>query len=278
MLRGIYTGSSGMLANDAKMDTIANNLANVDKTAYKKDINIFKAFPEMLIRRINESGLGILPPGSYDSMPYVGNLGTGVEVNEVFTDFGQGSLQRTENNFDFALEGRGFFTILTEKGERYIRDGAFTINQDGILMTKNGNPVMGENGIIQVHHNNFMVNERGEIIINADLSFNPRDVVSMSSNNWSNPIVLDKFKLVDFENIREIKKEGDSMYRETEFSGPPLPPDELKVIQGFLEKSNVNIVREMVDMIEVQRSYEANQKTVTAHDQTVGKLINEVAR
>ena len=278
MLRGIYTGSSGMLANDAKMDTIANNLANVDKTAYKKDINIFKAFPEMLIRRINESGLGILPPGSYDSMPYVGNLGTGVEVNEVFTDFGQGSLQRTENNFDFALEGRGFFTILTEKGERYIRDGAFTINQDGILMTKNGNPVMGENGIIQVHHNNFMVNERGEIIINADLSFNPRDVVSMSSNNWSNPIVLDKFKLVDFENIREIKKEGDSMYRETEFSGPPLPPDELKVIQGFLEKSNVNIVREMVDMIEVQRSYEANQKTVSSHDQTLGKLINEVAR
>jgi flagellar basal-body rod protein FlgG len=278
MLRGIYTGASGMLANDAKMDTIANNLANVDKNAYKKDINIFKAFPEMLIRRINESGLGILPPGSYDSMPYVGNLGTGVEVNEVFTDFGQGSLQRTENSFDFALEGRGFFTILTEKGERYIRDGAFTINQDGILMTRNGNPVMGENGIIRVHHNNFIVTERGEIMINGDLSMEPRDVVSMNSNNWSNPIVIDKFKLVDFEEIRYIKKEGDSMYRETEFSGPPLPPGELKVIQGFLEKSNVNIVREMVDMIEVQRSYEANQKTVTSHDQTLGKLINEVAR
>jgi len=278
MLRGIYTGASGMLANDAKMDTIANNLANVDKIAYKKDINIFKAFPEMLIRRINESGLGIIPAGSYDAMPLVGNLGTGVEVNEVFTDFEQGSLQRTENHFDLALEGRGFFTILTEKGERYIRDGAFTINQDGILMTRNGNPVMGENGIIRVHHNDFIVNERGEIIINGDLSPEPRDVVSVNSNNWSNPIVLDKLKLVDFEYIRYIKKEGDSMYRETEYSGPPIPPDELKVIQGFLEKSNVNIVREMVDMIEVQRSYEANQKTVSSHDQTLGKLINEVAR
>ena len=278
MLRGIYTGASGMLANDAKMDTIANNLANVDKNAYKKDINIFKAFPEMLIRRINESGLGIIPVGSYDAMPYLGNLGTGVEVNEVFTDFEQGSLQRTENNFDLALEGRGFFTIMTEKGERYIRDGAFTINQDGILMTRNGNPVMGENGIIQVHHNNFIVNERGEIVINGDLSSEPRDVVSMNSNNWSNPVVIDKLKLVDFEYIRYIKKEGDSMYRETEYSGPPLPPGELKVIQGFLEKSNVNIVREMVDMIEVQRNYEANQKTVSSHDQTLGKLINEVAR
>jgi flagellar basal-body rod protein FlgG len=278
MVRGIYTGASGMLAQDAKMDAIANNLANVDKTAYKKDIAIFKSFPEMLIRRINESGLGITPAGSYDTMPYVGKLGTGVELNEVFTDFEQGSLQRTENNFDLALEGKGFFTVMTERGERYSRDGSFTINQEGILMTHNGNPVMGENGIIRVHHNNFIVNERGEIVVNGDLSADPRDVVSMNSNNWSNPVVIDKLKLVDFENIREIKKEGDSMYRETEYSGPPLPPGELKVVQGFLEKSNVNIVREMVDMIEVQRSYEANQKTVTSHDQALGKLINEVAR
>jgi len=278
MVRGIYTGASGMLAQDAKMDAIANNLANVDKTAYKKDIAIFKSFPEMLIRRINESGLGITPAGSYDTMPYVGKLGTGVELNEVFTNFEQGSLQRTENNFDLALEGKGFFTVMTERGERYSRDGSFTINQDGILMTHNGNPVMGENGIIKVQHNNFIVNERGEIVVNGDLSADPRDVVSMNSNNWSNPVVIDKLKLVDFENIREIKKEGDSMYRETEYSGPPLPPGELKVIQGFLEKSNVNIVREMVDMIEVQRSYEANQKTVTSHDQALGKLINEVAR
>ncbi len=278
MLRGIYTGASGMLAQDAKMDAIANNLANVDKTAYKKDVAIFKSFPEMLIRRINESGMGETPAGSYDAMPYVGKLGTGVELNEVFTDFEQGSLQRTENNFDLALDGKGFFTVMTERGERYTRDGSFTINQDGVLMTHNGNPVMGENGIIRIQQNNFMVNERGEIIVNGDLSADPKDVVSMNSNNWSNPVVIDKLKIVDFENIREIKKEGDSMYRETEYSGPPLPPGDMKVIQGFLEKSNVNIIREMVDMIEVQRSYEANQKTVTSHDQTLGKLINEVAR
>ena len=278
MVRGIYTGASGMLAQDAKMDAIANNLANVDKTAYKKDIAIFKSFPEMLIRRINESGLGETPAGSYDAAPIVGKLGTGVELNEVFTDFEQGSLQRTENNFDLALDGKGFFTVMTERGERFSRDGSFTLNQDGVLVTHNGNPVMGENGIIKVQQNNFMVNERGEVIVNGDLSADPRDVVSMSGNNWSNPVVIDKLKIVDFDNIREIKKEGDSMYRETEFSGPPVPPGELKVVQGFLEKSNINIVREMVDMIEVQRSYEANQKTVTSHDQALGKLINEVAR
>jgi len=278
MLRGIYTGASGMLAQNSRMEAIANNLANVDKTAYKKDIAVFKAFPDMIIRRVNESGLGITPAGSYDTMPYVGKLGTGVELNEVFTNFNQGSLQRTENHFDLALEGRGFFTVLTERGERFTRDGSFTINQEGILMTHNGNPVMGENGIIRVHHNNFIVNEFGEIVVNGDLSADARDVVSMASNDWANPVVIDRLKIVDFENIREIKKEGDSMYRETEYSGPPLPPGECKVVQGFLEKSNVNIVREMVDMIEVQRSYEANQKAVTSHDQTLGKLINEVAR
>lgn len=278
MIRGIYTGASGMIVQQARLDTISNNLANVDKTGYKKDLTIFKAFPDMLIRRINESGLGIVPSGSYDSMPLVGKLGTGAEVNEVFTQFEQGSLQRTENNFDMALEGRGFFTVLTERGERYSRDGAFTVNQEGILVTKNGNPVLGENGQIRVQLNNFVVNERGEVVVNNAISKDPKDLVNKYNNNWEEPVVIDKLKVVDFQNIREIKKEGDSLYRETEFSGPALPAQEYKVVQGFLEKSNVNAIREMVDLIEVQRSYEANQKTVHTHDQTLGKLINEMNR
>jgi len=278
MLRGIYTGANGMIAQEARMDAIANNLANVDQTGYKRDLTIFKAFPDMLIRRINDDGLGIVPAGSYDTMPLVGKIGTGVEVNEVFTQFDQGSLQRTENNTDLALEGRGFFVVQTERGERYTRNGAFTVNQEGILMTHNGNPVLGENGIIRLQHNNFMINERGEVLVNNAISLDPRDPVSMTGNSWQDPQVIDRLRIVDFENIREIKKEGDSLYRETPESGPPLPPREIKVLQGFLEKSNVNVVREMVDMIEVQRSYEANQKTVQAHDQALGRLINEVIR
>jgi flagellar basal-body rod protein FlgF len=278
MIRGIYNSASGMIAQQARIDVISNNLANVDKTAFKRDLTIFKAFPDMLIRRINENGLGITPAGSYDTMPYVGKLGTGVEVNEVFTQFTQGSLQRTENNFDLALEGRGFFTVKAERGERYTRNGSFTINQDGILVNHLGYPVLGENGIIRVQKNNFMINERGEIIVNAALSLEPEDLVGLTNNSWEEPVVIDRLKIVDFENIREIKKEGDSLFRETEFSGPPLPPENVKVLQGFLEKSNVNIVREMVDMIEVQRSYEANQKSILAHDQALGRLINEVAR
>ncbi|OHD70448.1 MAG: flagellar basal-body rod protein FlgF [Spirochaetes bacterium RBG_16_49_21] len=276
MLRGIYTGASGMIAQQARLDVVANNLANVDKTGFKKDIAVFKAFPDMLIRRISDNGLGITPAGSYDTMPYVGKLGTGVEMNEVYTEFEQGSLQRTENSFDMALEGRGFFTVRTDRGERYTRNGSFTINHEGILMTHTGYPVMGENGLIRVQENNFIVNERGEIIVNR--AIDPNDLASMANNDWSEPVVLDRMKLADFENIRELKKEGDSLWRDTEFSGPPLPPDNLKVIPGFIEKSNVNMIREMVDMIEVQRSYEANQKAVQTHDTELGRLINDVAR
>ncbi len=278
MLRGIYNSASGMIAQQARLDTVANNLANVDKTAYKKDLTVFKAFPDMIIRRMNESGQGIVPAGSYDSMPYVGKLGTGVEVNEVYTQFKQGSLQRTTSKFDLALEGKGFFAVNTERGERYTRNGSFTISKDGILVTHNGNPVLGENGPILVQKNNFIINERGEVIINQEIPREARELVGQDNNNWTEPVVIDRLKLVDFENIREIKKEGDSLFRETEHSGPPIPPEKLKIRQGFLEKSNVNIVREMVDMIEVQRSYEANQKSITTHDSTLGKLINDVAR
>ncbi len=278
MVRGLYTGASGMIAQEARLDAIANNLANVDKAAYKKDLTLFKAFPDMIIRRLNDDGLGITPAGSYDTMPFVGKLGTGVEVNEVYTIYEQGSLMRTENPFDIAMEGNGFFTVMTERGERYTRNGAFTLNKDGILVTHNGLPVMGQNGIIKLQKNNFMINERGEILVNSALSLNPDDMIGITQNNWEQPVVIDKLKIVDFENIRDLKKEGESLYHETEYSGPALPAEEYKVIQGFLEKSNVNAVREMVDMIEVQRSYEANQKAMLTHDQELGRLINEVAR
>lgn len=278
MVRGLYTGASGMIAQEARLDAIANNLANVDKTAYKKDLTLFKAFPDMIIRRLNDDGLGITPAGSYDTMPFVGKLGTGVEVNEVYTLYEQGSLMRTENPFDVALDGKGFFAVLTERGERYTRNGAFTLSKDGILVTHNGLPVLGQNGIIKLQKNNFMINERGEILVNTTLPLEPTDMVGMTQNNWEQPVVIDKLKIVDFENIRELKKEGESLYRDTEFSGPALPAEEYKVVQEFLEKSNVNAVREMVDMIEVQRSYEANQKAMLTHDQELGRLINEVAR
>ena len=109
MIRGLYTGAAGMVAQMHKMDALSNNLANVNLNGYKKDTSIHKAFPEMLIRRLNDNGLYKFPMGSADIAPIVGKVGTGVEQNEVFTVFTQGALKGTDNPFDLALEGKGFF-------------------------------------------------------------------------------------------------------------------------------------------------------------------------
>lgn len=277
MIRGLYTGAAGMLSQMTRMDVVANNLANVDKTAYKKDTTVFKTFPELLLRRFDDDGLVTFPLGSYDKAPYIGKIGTGVEVNEIYTDFQQGSLKSTANTFDFAIEGNGFFTIETSNGPRYTRNGSFLIDKDNYLVTKDGFKVLGENGYVQVQNNNFNVNEHGEIIINPDLANN--QIVSKTQNGWENTASLDRFKIVTFRELRELKKEGNSFYRETIYSGPAQTPTNMpKIRQGFLEIANTNIVQEMVDMIEVQRAYEANSKSVTSHDAALAKLINDMAK
>jgi flagellar basal-body rod protein FlgG len=279
MIRGLYTGAAGMLSETIRMDVVANNLANADKTAFKSDITVFKSFPQMLIRRLNDDGVRKFPLGSYDTMPIVGRLGTGVEVNEVYTNFEQGSLRETNNPFDFAIEGDGFFVVETERGLRYTRNGSFLLDKDNYIVTKDGYKVLGENGYIKVQSNNFVVNEKGEIIVNRDL-YN-RQIVSNVENDWASSEIIDRFKIVTFREKRELKKEGNSFYYETEFSGPaytPEPENMPKIRQGFIEQSNVNIVKEMVYMIEVQRAYEANSKSVISHDNALGRLFNTFSR
>ena len=134
MVRGIYTGASGMVAQMHRMDTITNNLANVDLTGYKRDTAVHKAFPELLIRRTNDNGTYKFPFGSMEVGPVVGTLGTGVEMNESYTDFTQGALKQTDNPFDIALDGKGFFTVLTPDGERYTRNGTFHLGPEGLLV------------------------------------------------------------------------------------------------------------------------------------------------
>lgn len=286
MLRGIYTSATGMLMNQTRMDVIANNLANVDKTAFKSDEAIYKSFPEMVLRRTREDGLGWTPAGSFDLAPIVGKLGTGVEMNEVFTRYEPGPVKHTGNNFDLMIDDRGnktpaFFMVLTDRGERMSRSGSFVLDKEGRLVTPRGFPLMGEKGPIQVARWNFLVRENGEVWINKKIGNDPKAGANETFNRWENPVLLDKIKLRSVEFQRELKKEGDSFYVDTPESGPPVPFNEENqpiIRQGFLEASNVNMVRQMVTMIEVQRNYEANQKSVTTQDQLLGKLINEVTR
>ena len=280
MIRGLYTGASGMVVQMRKLDALSNNLANVDLTGYKKDLTVTKAFPEILLRRMNDNGVHVFPCGSVDSAPVVGRLGTGVELSEIFTVFTQGSLKETGNPFDLALDGKGFFTVETPEGDRFTRNGSFLIDENGLLVTKEGLPVLGENGPVYLKKNNFMIDQQGRIYQNADLAEDPRRLVSMEENDWANTEYVDTLKVVDFVETRFLKKQGSSLWLDTPESGSPVNValgSETKTIQGFLEASNVNPVTEMVRMIEVNRAYEANQKVIQTHDNMTGKLINDAA-
>lgn len=281
MVRGLYTGASGMNAQQQRLDAIANNLANVDLNGYKRDTTITKAFPEMLMRRMNDDGVYVFPMGSVDTTPIVGRIGTGVEVNEVYTVFEQGALKQTENDFDLALEGGGFLTVQTAQGERLTRNGAFLVDVEGYLVTKNGDKVLGENGPIKLKKNNFVIDEDGTVWQNAAFAADDRRLVSMQENEWQAIERVDRLKIVDVKRKRYLDKEGSSFWKTTEESDEAVVLDGAsrpKLRQGFLEGSNVNPVTEMVEMIEVNRAYDANQRTIQTEDALVGKLWNEVVR
>jgi len=280
MVRGLYTGAAGMIAEMHRMDIVSNNLANVDKPAFKYDTAIFKAFPEMLVSRFNDDGVVKLPIGSYDVAPIVGKIGTGVEMNESFTRFEQGAMKQTDNRFDLGLDGPGFFVIDTPAGLRYTRNGSFLMDREGFMVTKDGYKVLGQEGPIRVKEFNFMVDKEGNVIVNMDEQDDNERLTNDDQNEWRRPEVLDRLRIVNFENLRYLDKQGDSFFKETKYSGPAqeMLRDRPKVEQGFLEMSNVNSVAEMVRMIEVQRSYEASQKSIQSHDQLLQRLVNEVVR
>jgi flagellar basal-body rod protein FlgF len=261
MIRGWYIGASGMNAQQNRLDAISNNLANVDTTGYKRDITVSKNFSELLLRRTNADGVYQTPFGSADAAPVIGKLGLGVETNENYTDFEQGSFKATDTKTDFALGGQGFFAVQTPDGERYTRNGNFFLGKEGVLETKDGYPVLGENGVIRLADDKFMVREDGKIYDETGKE-------------------VDRLKIVRFDNERYLKKTGESMYNTNDIAGPfhiAEGNERPRILQGYTETSNVNVVNEMVQMIEVNRAYEANQKTITSEDSMMGTLWTRVA-
>ncbi len=287
MVRGLFTGASGMLAQQHRMDAISNNLANADTTGYKRDVSVHKAFPELLLRRTSDDGVVQFPyrnepVGSIDKAPVVGRLGTGVEQNEVFTIFEQGAVQETSNSFDLALEGDGFFVVDTPYGERYTRNGSFTIGPESLLVTQQGYPVLGEDGNpIEVQQNNFAVDDQGRVFANEEFLNDPERLVQMRENGWDETVQIGTLRLVGVDEPRYLRKEGGNLWNTTRESGAAvdrLDADRPAVLQGFLETANVNPVTEMTQMIEVNRAYEPNQKAIQTQDQSTARLIAEVLR
>ncbi|ODM27425.1 flagellar hook-basal body protein [Acetivibrio mesophilus] len=254
MIRGLYTSGWSMLANSKQMDVVSNNLANVNTAAYKKDTVILESFPDALVRRVNDRS-------SSNPSGRLGNVQLGNDVGEVFTYYNQGQLQKTDNSFDMAIENcnTAFFTVAVPAGngayrECYTRDGSFTLNSNRQLVTKEGYPVMGQNGVITINSEDFSVSDDGSIVENGQ--------------------IVDRLLIRNFTDATTLRKMGSNLVERTEntqeqqFDGI--------VRQGYLEQSNVNSINEMINMITIMRSYEANQKIFQAQDGTLEKAVNEI--
>ena len=213
----------GGLRQERKLEMIANHLANVDTSGFKTDM---VTFDQML-----QSEMGI--------------------------DFSPGPLKSTGNALDVALGEDGFFKVQTPRGERYTRNGNFTLDAENILVTANGHPVMGEGGEITIDGSDVRINREGEIFVDGEL--------------------VDKLAVVTFESMQKMTKDGDSLFAAPADS-PEVSLENPVVQQGAVEGSNVEAVVEMTRMIETMRTYEAIQKMIQAYDETDGKIISEVGK
>lgn len=256
MVRGLYTAYTGMVNQQKRLDTITNNLANASTTGYKKEGMTSRAFDEVLTYRVKDLTTPIFANN-------IGSMSLGVKIGETYTDFSQGSYQETGNTYDIAVEGNGFFSILfTDKNGnesvKYTRDGSFTTDADGYLRTKDGDYVLGEGGVIQIPANSAKVaiNELGEIYADGEY--------------------IDTLAVTDFEDYNYLSKYGENMYDLVE--GGTETETDCIIRQGYLEASNINVVTEMVEMINLSRAYESNQKLIQTMDDMLNKSVNQVGR
>ena len=254
MVRGLYTAATGMNVQAKRMQVISNDLANTTTTGYKKDIAVVSAFGEVLMTRLQDTQKNIPNEKSIGKMTY------GAKIDEVYTDFTQGSIVPTGEKTDIAIQGDGFFVVQTPNGLAYTRDGGFTINQNGMIVTKEGYEVQGESGSISLGED--FLSTSGEIVIGK------KGEITLDGE------AIDTLRMVQFDEESEIEKLDDNLYRSEEagrnFEGT--------LIQGYLESANVNPVTAMVDMITVSRAYETNQKMIQTQDNLLGKAVNELGR
>lgn len=269
MSKGIYTALSGAMAHGQKLETISNNIANVNSPSFKRDQQVFR---EYLTANEKQSEMDVIEvpkiPASIESFyqtrggekGYVENIGS-------FTDFSQGHIKSTSNPLDVAIDGDAFFEILTPRGVMLTRGGAFKVNNEGTLVNGQGYPVLlkADPGTAP--------EERKLSLTDPDINIDSKGTIYQSGQ------AVGDFSLLKINNQDSLQKIGNSLYQFRENQEPNIElATEYDIKQGYLEASNVNIVKEMTDMINATRTFEATQKVIKTYDQMNEKTANEVPR
>ncbi len=245
MVRSLWSAATGMIAQQTNIDTIANNLANVNTTGYKTEVANFKSLLYQTLQTATTTANG-------ESKPVGAQVGLGVRNSSISSIFKQGAFQDSVSDTDFAISGKGFFAVMADDGNTYYtRNGNFFLStNDGgglTLCTSDGYPVLSTTG--------------------------------PDGDNNLQPLGI-KIGLYQFNNPTGLDKMGGSYYRETVVSGEALNEtrsanvEKSTIIQGYLERSNVQVVDEMVNMIVAQRAYEMNSKAITTSDEMMQQANN----
>jgi len=238
MSGSIYMATSGAEVQRLRLQILSNNLANINTSGFKEDQAMFRL----------DSADPQNSASADTGIAGVNTLVSGVIPMTTHTDFGKGPLQQTGNPFDLALDGDGFFSIQTEEGVRYTRNGAFSINPDGVLATGDGDPVMGEGGEITIDGSEVRFDGSGAVLVDGT--------------------EVDRLRIVSISDRAALQKVGKTLFKLDETQGTEEQLGYGGVQQGVLEGSNVNAVKAMTELIEVQRGYESYQKMI----QTMGEI------
>ena len=253
MLNGLYVATSGLVAQENRVNLISNNLSNINTTGYKKDKSVFtmylpqdKRYPQNIIR---------------DTV-YNKSINSVVRLDDIYFDFQIGTLKETGNTFDLALENENaFFVLDTPFGLRFTRDGNFSINQDGVLVNKDGFRVLPVN---------YTENQEIQIPRDAQVTFSENGEILIDN------LLQNQLYIVTFNDLHNLQKVGRNMYQAKEMLPEEVNNPGLK--QGFLETSNINPVSEMVEMIEALRSFESYQKAIQLLDGVNDLASNRLGR
>lgn len=262
--RALRTAASGMYAQQLNIETISNNIANINTTGFKKN----KAeFQDLMYQEVNINPISSETPGIYETSTETIQIGNGVKPSSTQKIFKQGDVTPTYNQLDLAIQGDGFFQVRKSDGTlAYTRDGSFKVNADGMIVTSSGYYLDPEISL-------------DEDILSISIS---RDGVVEAKEAGGGTVGLGSIELVRFLNPGGLVALGDNLYAESEASGQPIlgVPGSSgfgEIHQGYLEASNVDVVEEMISMITAQRAYEINSKTVKTVEEMM-TMVNNLKR
>lgn len=288
MLRSLFSGVSGMKSQQTKMDVIGNNIANANTTAFKASRVMFK---DMLSQTMQSASA----PAASNPQSYVGGTnpkqaGLGVSVASIDTDMSQGALQPTSRSTDIAIQGNGFFIVAEKEGSgayfRYTRDGGFTLDAEGYLVTSEGLHVLGTlSSSSPVAIDPDLADQKAINIHLKDGSGNKLKSFSIEKDGTiraiytDSPVVIGRIAIANFQNEAGLEKLGSNLYKNTSNSGDaqvggPNESGAGSLEQGFLEMSKVDLANEFTEMIITSRAFQANSRTITTSDEMLQELLN----